>query len=157
MLQTPCISSTNNKIKLGSHIAQYATALTLNKRLMAPRSVEWQKENYWQLLFSVYHNKKQGKPQGEGEYEVRRCMSSWNSSNSFKHQVSEACLLWPSVILHPAGSGNKTKGRKWSEEGSHVLNDAMREISAFHPLEPWRLLCSIHQQAWGEKLNMFSI
>lgn len=76
-----------------------------------------------------------------------------------KHQVSEACLLWPSVTLQPAGNGNKTEGKKWSEEGSHVLNDTilMREISAFHPLEPWRLLCSIHQQAWGEKLNRFSI
>lgn len=50
------------------------------------------------------------------------------------------------------------KGVRWSEEG--VLNDTntMRERDkGISPPEPWRLLCSIHQQAWGEKLNMFSI
>ena len=72
----------------------------------------------------------------------------------FKHQVSEAYLLVTQQdTANSIKKSNRTKGgSEWSQEGSHVLNDSIiREIRAFHPLEPWRLLCSIHQQAWGGK------
>lgn len=49
-------------------------------------------------------------PQDVGEHELQQCMSSWNPSNSLKHQVSEVCIQGPSTILQPVENSNKTKG-----------------------------------------------
>lgn len=41
----------------------------------------------------------------------------------FKHQVSEACLLWPSKRLQPAENSTTTKKERGVRKG--VLNDAI--------------------------------
>ena len=79
--------------------------------------VECQNENRTQLQ-SDYYNKKQGNLKTR-KHEVLRCTSSWNPSNSLKHQVSEACLLGPRTTVQPAENSNKTEGER-REEGSHV-------------------------------------
>ncbi len=43
------------------------------------------------------------------------------------------------------------RGERWSEEGSVKLYHCYEKRKRISPPEPWRLLCSIHQQAWGGK------
>lgn len=47
--------------------------------------------------------------------------------------------------------------RRWSGGREGKICHYYERDKCISPPEPWRLLCSIHQQAWGEKLNKFSI
>lgn len=85
-----------------------------------------------------------------GQHEAHWGLSSWNPAFSLKHQVSEAYLLGPSTILQPAENSNKTKEGGGVRKGV-MLNDSIIRDKGISPPEPWRLLCSIHQQAWGGK------